>query len=197
MISMTRRAAALAIAVPIGIALINVAVTSAVWLSYQDDYAKLKESFTLLDRPSRVLVGRSTDGPIGLPLWSMDHAPTLAVSAKAMVTTLFALPGIVSIKVVKEHRNQAITDGLATVDLEMTAVRSGLTDILAGSEAVLGSVREVVTGSQQIATAAEETSGAAAEAASAAHEQARGAEDLAAAIEEIAGLADELQIAKT
>ncbi len=95
------------------------------------------------------------------------------------------------------HRNQAITDGLATVDLEMTAVRSGLTDILAGSEAVLGSVREVVTGSQQIATAAEETSGAAAEAASAAHEQARGAEDLAAAIEEIAGLADELQIAKT
>jgi len=36
-ISMTRRATALAIAVPIGIALTNVAVTSAVWLSSQDD----------------------------------------------------------------------------------------------------------------------------------------------------------------
>ena len=114
MISMTRRAAALAIAVPIGIALINVAVTSAVWLSYQDDYAKLKASFTLLDRPSRILVGRSTDGPIGLLQWPMDHAPTLAVSAKAMVTTLFALPGMQPINVVKEHRNQAIAEVLDT-----------------------------------------------------------------------------------
>jgi len=110
MISMTGRAAAFAIAVPIGIALINVAVTAAVWLSYQDDYAKMKESFTLLGRPSRILVGRSTDGPIGLLLRPMDHAPTLAVSAKAMVTTLFALPGMQQINVVKEHRNQAIAE---------------------------------------------------------------------------------------
>lgn len=108
-ISMTRRAAALATAVPIGIALVNVAVTSAVWLSHQDDYAKLKASFTLLDRPSRVLVG-STDGPVGLVELAMYHAPTLAVSAKAMVTTLFALPGMQPINVVKEYRNQAITD---------------------------------------------------------------------------------------
>jgi hypothetical protein len=112
MISMTRRAAALAVAVPIGIALINVAITSAVWLSFQDDYAKLKASFTLLDRPSRVLVGRSTDGPIGLLLWPMQHAPTLAASAKAMVTTLVALPGITSINVVKEHRDQAIAESI-------------------------------------------------------------------------------------
>jgi hypothetical protein len=114
MISMTGRAAALAIAVPIGIALINVAVTAAVWFSYQDDYAKMKESFTRLDRPSRILVGRSTDGPIGLLIWPMDHAPTLAVSAKAMVTTLFALPGMQPINVVKEHRNQAIAEVLNT-----------------------------------------------------------------------------------
>jgi hypothetical protein len=110
MISMTRRVAALAIAVPIGIALVNVAVTSAVWLSYQDDYAKLKTSFTLLDRPSRVLVGDSTDEPGRLLELPMHHAPTLAVSAKAMVTTLFSLPGIVSINVAKEYRNLAITD---------------------------------------------------------------------------------------
>jgi hypothetical protein len=101
MISMTGRAATLAIAIPISIALINVAVTTAVWLSYQDDYAKMKASFTLLDRPSRILVGRSTDGPIGLLQWPMDHAPTLAVSAKAMVTTRPALPGVQPINVVK------------------------------------------------------------------------------------------------
>ncbi|MGF6313307.1 hypothetical protein ABIB82_007459 [Bradyrhizobium sp. i1.8.4] len=108
-ISMTRRAAALAIVVPIVIALISVAITSAVWLNYQDDYAKTKASFALLDRPSRILVGRSTDGPLGLFQWPMDHAPTLAVSAKAMVTTV-ALPGITSIDVVKEYRNQAIDE---------------------------------------------------------------------------------------
>jgi hypothetical protein len=110
MIAMTRLAAALAIAVPIGVALINVAVTTDVWFSYQDDYAKLKASFTLFDRPSRVLVGRSIDKPIGLRLFPMDHAPTLAASAKAMVPTLFALPGITPITVVKEHRKQAITE---------------------------------------------------------------------------------------
>jgi hypothetical protein len=109
-ISMTARAATLAVAVPIGIALINVSFTTAVWLSYQDDYAKMKASFTLLDRPSRILVGRSTDGPIESLLWPMNHAPTLAASAKAMVTTLVALPGITSISVVKEHRNQAIAE---------------------------------------------------------------------------------------
>jgi hypothetical protein len=110
MIAMTRRAAALAIAVPIGVALINVAVTTDVWFSYQDDYAKLKASFTLFDRPSRVLVGRSIDEPIQLRLLPMDHAPTLAASAKAMVPTLFALPGITPITVVKEHRKQAIAE---------------------------------------------------------------------------------------
>jgi len=110
MISITGRVAALAIAVPIGVALINVAVTSAVWLSYQDDYAKLKASFTLLDRPSLVLVGHSTDGPERLLELPMHHAPTLAVSAKALVTTLYALPGIQPINVVKEYRNQAITE---------------------------------------------------------------------------------------
>jgi hypothetical protein len=81
-----------------------------VWLSYQDDYAKLKASFTLLDRPSRVLVGDSTDEPGRLLELPMHHAPTLAVSAKAMVTTLFALPGMQPINVVKEYRNLAITD---------------------------------------------------------------------------------------
>ncbi|WP_439393084.1 hypothetical protein ACRQ5Q_27735 [Bradyrhizobium sp. PMVTL-01] len=109
-VSMSGRAATLAVAVPIGIALVNVAVTTAVWLSYQDDYAKLKASFTLLDRPSRVLVGRSSDGPIGFLQWPIVNAPALAVSAKAMVTILFALPGMQPINVVKEQRNQAITD---------------------------------------------------------------------------------------
>jgi hypothetical protein len=129
-ISMTGRAAALAVAVPIGIALINVAVTTAVWLSYQDDYAKMKASFTLLDGPSRILVGRSTDGPIGLPLWPMQHAPTLAASAKAMVTTLVALPGITSINVVKEHRNQAIAEtiNLNPVSLSMLVALATGTD---------------------------------------------------------------------
>ena len=42
------------------------------------------------------------------------HAPTLAVSAKAMVTTLIALPGMQPINVVKEYRNQAITDVIYT-----------------------------------------------------------------------------------
>ena len=131
MISMTRRVAALAIAVPIGVALINVAVTSAVWLSYQDDYAKLKASFTLLDRPSRVLVGDSTDEPGRLLELPMHHAPTLAVSAKAMVTTLVALPGITSINVVKEHRNQAITEGMYSVPVSLptlTALATGTDD---------------------------------------------------------------------
>jgi hypothetical protein len=118
-ISMTGRAAALAVAVPIGIALINVAVTAAVWFSYQDDYAKIKASFTLLDRPSRILVGRSTDAPIGLLLSPMDHAPTLAASAKAMVTTLSALPGVVSINVVKEYRNEAVADALYFVPVPL------------------------------------------------------------------------------
>jgi hypothetical protein len=112
MISMTRRVAALAIAVPIGIALVNVAVTSAVWLSYQDDYAKLKASFTLLDRPSRILVGDSTDEPGRLLELPMHHAPTLAVSVKALVSSLAAFPGIQPITVVKEHRNLAITEVL-------------------------------------------------------------------------------------
>ncbi|MGF6313308.1 hypothetical protein ABIB82_007460 [Bradyrhizobium sp. i1.8.4] len=129
-ISVTGRAATLAAVVPIGIALINVAVTTAVWLSYQDDYAKMKASFTLLDRPSRILVGHSTDGPIGLLQWPMDHAPTLAVSAKAMVTTV-ALPGITSINVVKEHRNQAIDEvfDLNPVPLSrLTALATGTDD---------------------------------------------------------------------
>jgi hypothetical protein len=109
-ISMTRREAALAVAVPVAVALINVVVTAAVWLSYQDDYAKLKASFALLDRPSRVLVGRSIDGPERMFELPMHHAPTLAVSAKALVTTLYALPGMQPISVAKEYRDQAITE---------------------------------------------------------------------------------------
>ncbi|MGY8684326.1 hypothetical protein Q2941_42220 [Bradyrhizobium sp. UFLA05-153] len=129
-ISMTGRAATLAIAVPIFIALVNAAATTEVWLSHQDDYAKIKASFTLLDRPSLILVGRSTDAPLGLLQWPMNHAPTLAVSAKAMVTTV-ALPGITSIDVVKERRNQAITEviNLDPVPLSiLTALANGTND---------------------------------------------------------------------
>jgi hypothetical protein len=130
-ISMTRRVTAFAIAVPVAIALINVAVTAAVWLSYQDDYAKLKASFALLDRPSRVLVGRSIDGPEQLFDLAMRHAPTLAASAKAFVPTLFAIPGIQPIRVAKEYRDQAITDIIyyTPVPLPMLAfVASGTDD---------------------------------------------------------------------
>ena len=91
----------------------------------------MKASFTLLDRPSRVLVGQTTDGPEQLLELPMHHAPTLAVSAKAMVTTLAALPGMQPINVVKEYRNQAITDvlDLNPVSLSMlTALADGTDD---------------------------------------------------------------------
>src|SRR4051794_8348076 len=61
----------------------------------------------------------------------MDHAPTLAASAKAMVTTLIALPGITSINVVKEYQNQAITDVLYFVPVPLrilAAVATGTDD---------------------------------------------------------------------
>jgi hypothetical protein len=131
MTSMTARVTVLAIAVPIVVALANVAVTAAVWLSYQDDYAKLRASFALLDRPSRVLVGRSIDGPEQLLELPMHHAPTLAVTAKAFVTTLYALPGIQPISVAKEYRDQAINEIIyySPVPVSMlVAVASGTTD---------------------------------------------------------------------
>src|SRR5262249_13252567 len=52
----------------------------------------------------------SIDGPEEILELPMHHAPTLAVSAKAMVTTLYALPGMQPISVVSKYRDQAITD---------------------------------------------------------------------------------------
>jgi hypothetical protein len=98
------------IAVFIGLALVNVAITTAVWMCYQDDYARLRASFAFISAPSRVLVGRSIDGPERLLDIPMHHAPTLAVSAKAMVSMLIALPGMQPIRVVAAGRDQSVTD---------------------------------------------------------------------------------------
>jgi hypothetical protein len=129
-VSMTRLAAQVAAVVPIGIALVNVAMTTALWLDHQNDFAKLRSSFALLERPSLVLVGRTIDGPEQRREHPMHHAPTLAVTANAMVTMLYALPGMQPISVVKEHRDQAIADIIyySPVPLSLLARLAGAAD---------------------------------------------------------------------
>jgi hypothetical protein len=124
------RAARPAIAVFIGIALINTAIAAAVWLAYQDDYAKVKASFALIDAPSRVLIGGTTEGPERTLEQPIHHAPTLAVSAKAMVPTLYAMPGMQPVAVVEASRAQAITEmtHVGPVPVSLLASLAGGTD---------------------------------------------------------------------
>jgi hypothetical protein len=93
----------------VAVALVNIAITGAVWLSYRADYAQLKISFAPIGKV-RVLIGRSVNEAEDILELPMHHAPTLAVSVGAMVPTLYALPGMQPIRVTEEGRNTSITD---------------------------------------------------------------------------------------
>ena len=71
---------------------VNAALTGAVWIGYQSEYKKLKESFGLLGASARVLVANSREDEDHLLDRPMHHAPTLAVSANAFVSSLYAFP---------------------------------------------------------------------------------------------------------
>lgn len=94
---------------------------------------------------------------------------------------------------VEAQKNQAISEALAKLDTDVTALSTANSIILEGADAILAAIAQAAQGAQQIAAAADEAGTASRQAASASAEQAQGAEDLAAAIEEIASLADELR----
>ena len=99
-----------------GTILITGALTTNVfllWRSYQEEYAKVKLSFELIQPKSRILIARSdqrsasdlTEGPI-------YFAPTLAVYyADAFVPSLYTAPAVQNVRIKSELRRFEITDG--------------------------------------------------------------------------------------
>lgn len=76
----------------------QIAVVTWVWLDYRTDYAAMQDSFKLLDKGARVLIGHSGSGddpPFGhLTNYPIYNAPVLAVNdADAFVPNLFAAKG--------------------------------------------------------------------------------------------------------
>jgi hypothetical protein len=94
----TPRWAQAALAVAAAITLLNAGVVLAVWLSYRADYAAAADSFRLLPKGAKVLIGHSGAGD-DPPLYNLSEypiyqIPTLAVHyADAFVPTLFTAPG--------------------------------------------------------------------------------------------------------
>lgn len=97
------------IAIVIGV---NTAYVGWVWVTYDKKYTEMKDSFRLLRRGSRVLVGADE----GITMRNLDellitHAPTLAVHyAKALVPTFFAFPGLQPVTLKPKFRHFKILD---------------------------------------------------------------------------------------
>ena len=76
------------------IALALTANVSAVWLSYQDEYAKMKLSFASIQHGSTILIARTSEeqsDPTEFPIY---YSPTLAVHyAGAFVSSFYVDPG--------------------------------------------------------------------------------------------------------
>jgi hypothetical protein len=106
------------------IILVNCAYVGYVWVSYQNDYNALKASFSLLSPKSRVLVCSGPDRPSARPSTSavlmgapMRRAPTLAVYyAKALVPSLYTIPGAQVVDVVPKWHRLAINTKTETYD---------------------------------------------------------------------------------
>src|SRR5204863_6457021 len=80
------------------VALTNLLVVYATWITYQADYAEIVASFAKVNRGARVLVAHSEDAPdppmSDLGQYPMYHAPVLAVHyANAFVPSLFTGAG--------------------------------------------------------------------------------------------------------
>ena len=81
-----------AITILAGVALVNLAFTTSIWLSYQRDYAEMKESFKLISLGSKILVAEA--GPLSRTAAPLYFAPTLAVHyAQAFVPSLYTMAG--------------------------------------------------------------------------------------------------------
>jgi hypothetical protein len=81
-----------AITILAGIVLVNLAFTTRFWLSYQRDYAEIKESFKLISPGSKILVARA--GPLDPTASPLYNSPTLAVHyAQAFVPSLYTIAG--------------------------------------------------------------------------------------------------------
>lgn len=93
---------------------LNVAVAWRVQAEYRTEYAGLIDSFGLLERNARVLVGhtgKALDPPLDLSEYPIHHAPTLAAhSIDAFVPTLFAHPGKQPLRPRAHLRHLAATD---------------------------------------------------------------------------------------
>ena len=83
-------------------ALVNAAHVASIWVSYKGEYTRIKASFGLIERHSKVLVGHSGDGkdpPSDLGELPIHHAPVLAVGfASALVPSLAAFAGILPVQ---------------------------------------------------------------------------------------------------
>ncbi len=80
------------------LALVQIATVAWIWTDYRSDYAAVRDSFKLLGKGARVLIGHSGSGddpPFGnLSEYPIYNAPILAVNdADAFVPNLFAAKG--------------------------------------------------------------------------------------------------------
>jgi hypothetical protein len=76
------------------IALALTANVSAVWLSYQDEYAKMKLSFASIQHGSTILIARTSEEQSDLTEFPIYYSPTLAVHyAGAFVSSFYVWPG--------------------------------------------------------------------------------------------------------
>jgi hypothetical protein len=86
---------------------------SVVWLSYQDEYARMKLSFACIKHGSTILIGRSEEATSDLTEFPIYYAPTLAVHyAGALVSSFYTVPTHRSVRLRDEFRRFEVDDGL-------------------------------------------------------------------------------------
>lgn len=130
-LALTSRASRMAALAAIGgITLINLAVVFSVWLPYRADYAAIIDSFSKIDRGSRILVGSVNDNgdpPFAdLTSYPMYYAPTLAVHyADAFVPNLFTETGKQPVRAREAVRALAIPYGGPVPASVLAAIAAG------------------------------------------------------------------------
>jgi methyl-accepting chemotaxis protein len=110
-------------------------------------------------------------------------------------TVILDLEGISATVTREVEKAKQTTEDLVSIEVDMSAVMRGNTDIQAVSVEMAAAVEQARKGVEQISAAAQEAARASEQASTAAKQQAQGAQELANAIEEIASTADELQTA--
>jgi hypothetical protein len=104
----------------------SAANVSSVWLSYKDEYTKMKLSFATIRHGSTILVGRSIEDPVGdLIGAAINSAPTLAVHyADAFVPSFYTVPGMRNVRIRNEFRRFEVDDAMQYAPIPMQKLKA-------------------------------------------------------------------------